>query len=764
MKTLYHLLNRFSSACFDKGGLIGLLFLVSIAGVHAQQFTYDNYNTSPRPKGVAAGKPGTKQKESKKPVGGFSTNSLTTGAGDDIRLWPSNNHQSEVHISIDKTNPCNLVASANTYTDENSQGYYYSTDGGNTWQGSDDMPNNSDSSGDPSTAYDASGNAYIAGMLETNHVEDGYFIQRSANKGTSWSNQTRAAGPAPNFDKEMIAADDVPTSPFANNLYAAWTDFSTYTVRFNRSTNQGTSYSQPITLLNGSGQGANVQTGPNGEVYVCWADYRNSSFTGLGFVRSTDGGATFTAPTVPFNYTSIRVNNTSSVFNHTRTNDFPAMAVDKSNVHRGRIYVTYPTKNGNGNAIVQVRFSDNQGATWSAPINVSLAYINQSWFPWITVDDVTGDVSVIYYGMGTANTSQYNTATYVAYSTNGGGTFTNLMVSDVGHITAPIDDQRFAQGYAGDYLGITAHGGKVYPVWSDNRTGIWQLYTSPITTYSISGPDVVCTSSSVFQTTTSVNWTASPSYLFSNTSGTGTQFSTAANAGQSGTGTITATLPGPCGGIVFTKDVQVGEAMSANYYVPATGTGGSLIPWQYGDNGVDDKYCTVRFYDPNQPNATYTFSADPSSNYTYQPNGYELDITFRAYSPGYYQQGFTVTKTGGTCGSVSEYYVIGYYYYSYSYAVSPNPASSQLTVTRTNETAPVANTSNTQLASAVDNASSSTDEVEATLYDNFGQLRKKVKISHDKETFDIYELPDGLYTLRIGQGKGAVVKHIQIQH
>jgi hypothetical protein len=33
----------------------------------------------------------------------------------------------------------------------------------------------------------------------------------------------------------------------------------------------------------------------------------------------------------------------------------------------------------------------------------------------------------------------------------------------------------------GDYIGITAYGGKAYPIWHDDRNGTWQAYCSPVT-------------------------------------------------------------------------------------------------------------------------------------------------------------------------------------------------------------------------------------------------------------------------------------------
>ena len=58
---------------------------------------------------------------------------------------------------------------------------------------------------------------------------------------------------------------------------------------------------------------------------------------------------------------------------------------------------------------------------------------------------------------------------YVAYSFDGGDSWEDFKVSDIAFTPAPIPG--LASGYMGDYLGIAARAGQVYPVWCDNRTG-----------------------------------------------------------------------------------------------------------------------------------------------------------------------------------------------------------------------------------------------------------------------------------------------------
>lgn len=410
--------------------------------------------------------------------GGNTINAVTDNT--DVQVFPSAVAQSEQHMTVSKVNPLNIILSSNT---PQYQGYYVSQDGGATWFGSNGMPDGVLTYGDPTTAVDGNGNIFIEAMNPSGNNVNGYRVFKSTTKGSSWPAPVLSTYATINFDKEMMAVDNLPGSPYNGNIYTAWTDFTgSYSVRFNRSTDGGASYSANITLKTGWGQGTNVQTGVNGEVYVCWANYGAGTYPadGIGFSRSTNGGASFTALTPVFAYNGIRVSGTNPIFNNTRVNDFPSMAVDKScGPNRGRIYIAYPGHQGGVTAnkgVIYVRYSDNQGTTWSAATEVSISTGRQNWFPWITVDDATGTVSVAYRTFDTG--SGFTTNTYLAYSFTGGTSWGNVKVSDVGHTVSSIAG--FATGYCGDYIANTAYGNKNYVAWNDNRTGQWQNYVSRV--------------------------------------------------------------------------------------------------------------------------------------------------------------------------------------------------------------------------------------------------------------------------------------------
>jgi hypothetical protein len=415
--------------------------------------------------------------------------------GPDVQILPSSNVQSEVMIALNKANPNNLLVSTNTLLGPvtYNQGFYSSSNGGASWTGSDQLQGIAGNKidGDPSVAFSADGTAFMTSIGGGVFGTAGYWFQKSTDGGQNWSTGVKGNSGA-NFDKEMIASDNLSTSPFANNFYCGWTDFNTGNgaVAFNKSTDKGTTFSTKLILRSGTigfGQGVNVQTGINGEVYVCWADHTQvvSPFKadGMGFAKSTNGGVSFTPYSVIFPYRGTRVDNTDATYNFTRVNDFPSMAVDKSTrSHRGRIYIAYPEANQVDNhSEIKVRYSDNGGTTWSSGVTVNIPTARQSFFPWVSVDDKNGIVWVVYYALDQA--TGYSTNTYVAASVNGTQWF-NTKVSDVPHITAPIDNNNFATGYAGDYIGIVAYNAVAHPVWMDNRNGTWQIYTSTVSAHS----------------------------------------------------------------------------------------------------------------------------------------------------------------------------------------------------------------------------------------------------------------------------------------
>ncbi len=129
--------------------------------------------------------------------------------------------------------------------------------------------------------------------------------------------------------------------------------------------------------------------GPNGELYVVWQlgptflpDGNTTADADIAFAKSTDGGVTFSAPTKVADINSSRANPPLG-YNRGRINDHPRIEVATTGKHKGRIYVTYysstsPVPSATNPATAQtlvniqtfLKYSDNGGATWSAPVEI----------------------------------------------------------------------------------------------------------------------------------------------------------------------------------------------------------------------------------------------------------------------------------------------------------------------------------------------------------------------------------------------------------
>jgi len=423
-----------------------------------------------------------------------------------IQMHPSSTTtQSEMSIWTHPINPDVALAGSNavhTSVSVGSQGWYYTTDGGTSWSGGDTLPTHSNLSlfmADPAVGIDLDGNLFFNALLFGSGSRD-VIIARSTNNGVSWT-ETSVPSPSIDEDKNHLAVDINPGSPFENNLYTAYTDFAPFPspVMFSRSTNRGVSFTSPVPI-NGSigsqfAQGINLAVGPNGELNAAWSGYDSwppPLTTRLGFNKSTDGGVTWGVAKSLTNVNDLR-GTLNKGGNFIRVSSFPSMAVDRSTGPRqGWIYIVYPAKNPSIPDIFLVRSTDG-GTSWSSPVKVNQDNSgNDQWYPWITVDPTTGVLYVVYYDSRNfpANDSAQ---VYISSSLDGGVTFEpDVLVSDVVFLPTPIPG--LAGGYMGDYIGISAVNGVVWPCWNDNRTGIHQAYTSRIEFIEVGSPPKISVS------------------------------------------------------------------------------------------------------------------------------------------------------------------------------------------------------------------------------------------------------------------------------
>ena len=400
-----------------------------------------------------------------------------------VRVLPNSNQQDEIYLASNPNTPMLLFGSANTTVGSSfGQGCYVSTNGGLTWYGTDLMPNMPSSTSDPAPAIDKNG-VFVFTTLNT--VGTAFMIgSYSTNYGVNWS--TPYTIYASSSDKNLSCSDDVPTSPYYGRSYTVWTKWtSPYPIMVSYTSNSGSSWSTALQINNPSvlSQGCDVVVGPTpaGVVYVCWSNQSGSVSSGVGFAKSTNGGNSWTVNETAFNSSGMRTNS----FNGWgfRVNDFPRIAVDKSGGPRnGWIYIVDCQKNlapaGSDPDVILHRSTDG-GTSWSAGIRVNQDAVNNGkmqWFPAVAVDN-SGGVNVVYYDNRNYPSYGDSAETYVSRSIDGGNTWTDIVVSD--HRWKPAPEAGMGT-YGGDYIGITAVNGKVWPFWYDNKTGTMQAWTCSI--------------------------------------------------------------------------------------------------------------------------------------------------------------------------------------------------------------------------------------------------------------------------------------------
>lgn len=412
----------------------------------------------------------------------------------DKPLTQQNSTQSENSVFVNPNDHLNVLQSNNSTTNPVSALYgandFFTFDGGETWEGEIEGTGG-ENSGDPSVAISSDGRYYV-GYIHSN-MDQG--VSYSTDQGQTWT-AVQCAGGGYILDKNHLWVDNSPTSSYNGNLYSAWTNFqggpNENEIEIVRTTDGGVSYSSRLGISHavnaGShNQGVNIQTGPDGQVYVAWTIYDGwpTDETAMGFAKSLDGGATYEPATRII--TNIRGIRTSETSKDMRVNSFPSMAADISNGdYRGNLYLVWtnigvPGINSGPDIDIYMIKSSDEGETWSDPIRINQdpsGLGNQHYFPWITCDPAFGTLSVIFYDDRNVSNSQCEV--FCAVSSDGGDTWEDFKVSDIAFTPAPVEG--LAGGYMGDYLGISANNRSVYPVWTDNRMGHVMAFVSPFQT------------------------------------------------------------------------------------------------------------------------------------------------------------------------------------------------------------------------------------------------------------------------------------------
>ncbi len=425
-------------------------------------------------------------------------------------------YQGTSSIAIDPNNPLHLIGSSNSfYRDPTSTcqsptggtantygtlALFGSIDGGATWT-YNCAPWPATITGGvtgatfwfgsyPTLAWDNQGQAYASYLLISQSASAygaAIVVARSSDNGASWQSLGTVvngiASTTQGNDKEMMAIDNTSGQAFsrAGRIYVTWQAANAQKIAFS---DNGTAWTTVNFPSNTGASGGNLVIGADGTVYVIWSRYNVETIV---FSKSTDGGATWTAPQViaTLALQSYGTNNKPPAQDKRGVNGFGAIDVDRNpaSAFFGNLYVAFsdfPTGTTTGADLdTYLIRSTNGGAAWSSRVKVNDDNFGATqMLPWLAVDQSDGTVNVSWYDTRLDPLNRKTQAVY-ARSTDGGVLFEpNVLVSDGGSAwrnNVNYSDENSADNTAynsnqfGDYSGLAALNRQAHPIWTDSR-------------------------------------------------------------------------------------------------------------------------------------------------------------------------------------------------------------------------------------------------------------------------------------------------------
>jgi hypothetical protein len=382
-------------------------------------------------------------------------------------------------------------------------GFARSTDFGATWTDEGAIPHFSD----PVLAvHAATGTIYDAHLIMPAAGGVAISVARSTDDCRSFPDAVIASPdplPADFNDKPWIAVDNTGGGR-DGHVYVCWArlvdafpgPISYAEIHFSRSTDLGVTFGDDQVLSRPSDIGpfgCSITVGPNGELYVTWANRGGGrADNDIRFRRSLDGGGTWESP-VQVNTAPIRIPGTDRIIQCEARQLRPTlngdirmlaqawMAVDTTGgPFDGNLYIVWAhdPPGGVDNSDIFLSRSTNRGLTWSPEVQIAGGTLTDQFEPFVTVGG-SGTMSVAWYDRRDDPANNFSIDVYTAFSRDGGATLDPIVrLTDESFPVPPLTGQATSTGnfdpgrsacYMGEYIAIAADTDSFYYAWGDNR-------------------------------------------------------------------------------------------------------------------------------------------------------------------------------------------------------------------------------------------------------------------------------------------------------
>lgn len=396
-----------------------------------------------------------------------------------------NTGQDETSVAISRKDQNVIVIGSNDeQMDVSSMPVYISTNAGASWDTYrlPKVPESYIPLGDPILLADNSGGFYYAHLIYQDGSGRSNLLVNRSSDGKSWTYDTpvlTGTNHDGSTDRESMAIDRDPASPYYNRVYISWMHFGesdeTFGVYLSSSDDSTRTWSKPVRVRQGYLYAANVQVGKAGRVFITGSEYSETDDTTYHyFYSSADGGKTFSEKTLApfFNYPFYLGAGLTQIKGQDGVRAIPNIVYNIDNL-TGTMHLVYGSygyiKQFPDLRSAQLNYisSSDNGENWTDAITIggesdgSLLF--DRFMPSLACDDLTGKPYLFYL----SSENDTKNVLYQPYLLRLGTSQKGIALSDSSANPFLIKNTS-GDPFIGDYTGLDVHNNTFCAAWTEN--------------------------------------------------------------------------------------------------------------------------------------------------------------------------------------------------------------------------------------------------------------------------------------------------------